>query len=70
VAGDRHPWTLNGELTRQPVGGGGFGYDPVFRPAGSEQTLAELEPEAKHAVSHRGKALRRMLRAVHRAYGF
>ncbi len=62
--------TLPGEVTRQPVGGGGFGYDPIFRPVGSEQTLAELAPEAKHAVSHRGRALRRMLRAVHRAYGF
>ena len=62
--------TLTGSLTRQPIGGGGFGYDPIFRPAGSEQTLAELEPEAKHAVSHRGRALRRMLRAVHRAYDF
>jgi len=62
--------TLNGELARQPLGGGGFGYDPIFRPDGSEQTLAELEPDAKHAVSHRGRALRRMLKAVPRAYGY
>lgn len=60
---------LLGEITRQPVGGGGFGYDPVFRPTGSQQTLAEIDPEAKHRISHRGKALRRLLGAVRQAYG-
>ncbi len=60
---------LVGEITRQPVGGRGFGYDPIFRVAGSEHTLAEMESEAKNAVSHRGRALRRLLRAVRTAYG-
>ncbi len=59
---------LPGVITREAVGGGGFGYDPIFLPSGSRQTLAELEPQAKHALSHRGRALERMLRAVHRAY--
>ncbi len=55
---------LLGEVTREPVGWGGFGYDPVFRPHGGDRTLAELEPAAKNAVSHRGRALRRLLSAA------
>ncbi|MHB8078673.1 MAG: non-canonical purine NTP pyrophosphatase [Candidatus Krumholzibacteriia bacterium] len=55
---------LLGEITREPVGWGGFGYDPVFRPCGGDRTLAELEPAAKNAVSHRGRALRRLLSAA------
>ncbi len=61
--------TLVGAVTREPIGGGGFGYDPIFRPTGLEATLAELDPEQKNTLSHRGRALRRMLKAVHRAYG-
>ena len=60
---------LVGTVARQPVGRGGFGYDPVFRPEDEERTLAELEPQEKHAISHRGRALRRLLAAVRTAYG-
>ena len=60
---------LTGVVTRQPLGRGGFGYDPVFRPEGSDLTLAELEPGDKHRVSHRGRALARLKRAVRAAYG-
>ncbi|MFO7608240.1 MAG: non-canonical purine NTP pyrophosphatase [Candidatus Krumholzibacteriia bacterium] len=60
---------LVGRIARQPLGGGGFGYDPVFVPDGEQRTLAELPPEDKHAISHRGRALRRLLRAVRTAYG-
>jgi XTP/dITP diphosphohydrolase len=42
----------------EPRGGGGFGYDPIFVPAGDVRTMAELSPEEKNAVSHRGRALR------------
>ncbi len=59
---------LLGEITRQPVGSGGFGYDPIFRSVGQELTLAEMQPEAKNAVSHRARALRRLMRAVREAY--
>ncbi|MEE9244356.1 MAG: non-canonical purine NTP pyrophosphatase, partial [Mycobacterium sp.] len=38
-------------------GDGGFGYDPVFLPAGATQTAAELTPEEKDVASHRGRAL-------------
>jgi non-canonical purine NTP pyrophosphatase (RdgB/HAM1 family) len=57
-----------GHITRQPMGGGGFGYDPIFRPEGEQGTLAELPAEVKNAISHRGVAMRRMMLAVKRAY--
>jgi XTP/dITP diphosphohydrolase len=46
-----------GSIVREPRGDGGFGYDPVFLPSGSGRTAAELSPEEKDAVSHRGRAL-------------
>ncbi len=50
-----------GRIVRQPAGSGGFGYDPLFLPDGSESTAAELAPEDKARVSHRGRALARLL---------
>ena len=50
--------TWEGRIARIPRGSGGFGYDPVFVPAGLELTAAELEPAVKNALSHRGQALR------------
>lgn len=60
---------LLGEITRQPVGGGGFGYDPIFRPGGGARTLAEYESDEKNRVSHRGRALQRLIHAVQGSYG-
>jgi XTP/dITP diphosphohydrolase len=55
-------WTttgvLAGTLTRAPRGSNGFGYDPIFVPYGLRTTTAELEPAAKDALSHRGRAFR------------
>jgi XTP/dITP diphosphohydrolase len=50
-----------GEITEIPQGDGGFGYDPVFRPAGFEKTFAELSTVEKNRISHRGKALKEMV---------
>ena len=47
----------SGSIAREPRGGGGFGYDPVFIPEGHTQTFAELPPEVKNSISHRAKAL-------------
>ena len=49
--------SCRGRITRAPRGDGGFGYDPVFVPAGDERTFAELPLAEKNAVSHRGRAL-------------
>jgi XTP/dITP diphosphohydrolase len=50
---------LDGEIATSPRGKGGFGYDPVFIPAGGGgRTLAELDADEKHSLSHRGRALR------------
>jgi XTP/dITP diphosphohydrolase len=53
-----------GSIVREPRGDGGFGYDPVFLPSGSSRTAAELSPEEKDAVSHRGRALAALLPAL------
>ena len=53
-----------GELAREPRGSGGFGYDPAFVPddigPGDARTMAELSPDEKHAISHRGRAAREL----------
>jgi XTP/dITP diphosphohydrolase len=50
---------VEGVITTEPRGAGGFGYDPVFAPAGAGgRTFAEIAPDHKHAISHRGRALR------------
>lgn len=46
-----------GHIAREPRGEGGFGYDPIFVPEGSEKSAAELTPAEKNAVSHRARAL-------------
>ncbi len=46
-----------GSIGREPRGRMGFGYDPVFYPSGYNMTFAEMSPEEKDALSHRGKAL-------------
>ena len=50
-----------GTLTWPPRGTMGFGYDPVFVPKGREVTFAELDPEEKHAISHRADAFARLV---------
>ena len=46
-----------GVIGREPLGEGGFGYDPVFIPQGESRSAAQLSPAEKDAVSHRGRAL-------------
>ncbi len=52
---------LRGSLLPAPRGAGGFGYDPLLVPAGMERSCAELSPEEKNAISHRGIAFRALL---------
>lgn len=51
---------VNGEIMRECAGSGGFGYDPVFRPDGFLKSFAELSPEEKNMISHRGRALKKL----------
>jgi XTP/dITP diphosphohydrolase len=55
-----------GQLTHDPRGDGGFGYDPAFVPddTGDDRTMAELSPGEKDAISHRGRAARAVLEAL------
>ena len=62
----RGEWT--GSIARAPHGDGGFGYDPIFVPMGSERSAAELSPAEKDAASHRGRALALLVPAL-RALG-
>jgi XTP/dITP diphosphohydrolase len=55
----RREW--RGSVTREPRGDSGFGYDPIFVPAGYAVTSAELDPSQKDELSHRGRALRALL---------
>lgn len=48
---------VEGTITREEIGEGGFGYDCLFRPEGYDRTFAELAPEEKNAISHRGRAV-------------
>ena len=56
--------TVEGSVISAPRGAGGFGYDPIFRPRGAGETFAEMDDDAKDAISHRGRALRRMRRVL------
>jgi XTP/dITP diphosphohydrolase len=56
---------VDGTIARQAQGSAGFGYDPVFVPAeGGGATFADMTPEAKHAISHRGRAFRALAAAL------
>lgn len=56
--------TWPGVITREALGDGGFGYDPVFRPDGETRSAAQLSPAEKDAVSHRGRALMLLVPAL------
>ena len=56
--------TWDGVILDAPRGANGFGYDPLFLPAGMDRTSAELEKDEKNRLSHRGKALSNLVAAV------
>ena len=55
---------VEGRVTFPPRGDRGFGYDPIFQPAGLETTFGEMEPAAKHAISHRALAFAKLKAAL------
>jgi len=56
--------TMRGRLLRAPRGDGGFGYDPIFLAEGQTRSNAELTPEEKDAISHRGQAFRALAAVI------
>jgi XTP/dITP diphosphohydrolase len=55
---------VDGSLVWPPRGDKGFGYDPMFVPAGDERTFGEMDPAEKHAISHRARAFERLVKAL------
>ncbi|MEP4077861.1 RdgB/HAM1 family non-canonical purine NTP pyrophosphatase [Haloferula sp.] len=53
--------SVEGRVLDEPSGGGGFGYDPLFAPEGYEQSFSELGAEVKNGMSHRGRALAKVV---------
>ncbi len=55
---------VEGKIVDPPRGSGGFGYDPIFEPKGFDQTFAEMTPESKNQISHRGQAIAALRKAL------
>ncbi len=55
---------VDGALVWPPRGDQGFGYDPMFVPAGHERTFGEMDPAEKHKISHRARAFEKLLAAL------
>ncbi len=56
---------VEGRISLTPMGSGGFGYDPVFIPAGFDQSFGQLKDSVKKAISHRAKAMTKFLSFLH-----
>ena len=54
--------SVDGEITLERSGDHGFGYDPIFRPEGREETFAQLTEQEKNSMSHRGRAVQKLAR--------
>jgi XTP/dITP diphosphohydrolase len=61
--GEKHQFEgiVNGSITQGWKGNKGFGYDPVFIPEGYDQTFAEMTSEQKNVISHRGRAIQKLV---------
>lgn len=57
---------VDGKITTEVKGEGGFGYDPIFQPDGSNLTFAEMDASAKNEISHRGRAVARLMEYLNR----
>ncbi|MDB5024981.1 MAG: non-canonical purine diphosphatase [Mucilaginibacter sp.] len=58
---------VEGTIRHQPAGNGGFGYDPVFQPDGYDITFAEMSMEEKNKISHRAKAIEKVIAFLNKA---
>lgn len=55
---------VEGTILTEPSGEGGFGYDPIFAPVETGTAFAAMSPEAKNAISHRGRAMRKLMECL------
>ncbi len=60
---------VEGTITEKPLGDGGFGYDPIFRPNGYDRTFAELGMDVKKEISHRSRAVQKLVRFLEKNVG-
>ncbi len=58
---------VNGQITEEPRGNGGFGYDPVFCPENSRLTFAQMDETAKNAISHRALAVAKLIERLNKS---
>lgn len=67
LGGEEHLFEgcVEGCIAERPAGDAGFGYDPLFRPEGSDRTFAQMSADEKNALSHRGRAMRRLAEYLH-----
>lgn len=67
LGGEEHLFEgiVEGRIVEAERGGEGFGYDPLFVPEGCDKTFAEMDAAEKNAVSHRGRAVRRLAEYLH-----
>ena len=63
IKGEQHLFTgiARGVITLDKIGDQGFGYDPIFKPEGFQETFAQLSLETKNGISHRGKATQELI---------
>lgn len=61
---------VNGQIIHERRGSGGFGYDPIFLPEGYNKTLAEMSMEEKNAISHRARAVNRLVEFLKDSHSF
>lgn len=59
---------VEGEILHERRGNGGFGYDPVFCPEGYRESFAELDADLKNSMSHRGRAVQKLVRFLQEEY--
>lgn len=57
---------IEGDITHEKAGTGGFGYDPIFKPLGHQKTFAEMEPAEKNGISHRARAVNKLVDFLNR----
>jgi XTP/dITP diphosphohydrolase len=57
---------VNGKIIEEKKGTMGFGYDPIFQPDGYEHTFAEIDMDEKNKLSHRGKAVEKLIAYLHK----